>query len=276
LTVGTSDTASQSAPPDADGYAELRVDDLRLPPGIESEQFAKRLRLWRSFQEEFLASHPDAAPAAHRTMHDRALALMNSEVAQAFDLQSESTATREAYGRGRFGQGCLLARRLIERGVPFVEVTLGSLVNAAAGWDTHQDNFPAVRALSEELDAGWATLMDELAERDLLQDTTILWIGEFGRTPRINGNAGRDHFPAAWTCVFAGGGIQGGAVHGRTSADGLQIEDGAVAIADVLATLCAALGVPPERENVSDLGRPIRLAEGKPIGEILTDGDKSS
>jgi uncharacterized protein (DUF1501 family) len=110
--------------------------------------------------------------------------------------------------------------------------------------------------------------MTELKERGLLESTTILWISEFGRTPAINNTAGRDHFPAAWTCVFAGGGIRGGQAYGRTSADGTTVEENKVAISDVLATLCAALGVPPDNENVTQ-DRPIKLAEGVPIRDLL-------
>ena len=190
---------------------------------------------------------------------------MHPEVRTAFDLSSEPENVRRRYGSGLFGQGCLLARRLVQRGVPFVEVALGD----GLAWDTHQDNFRTVQSLSAELDAGWATLMTELDERGLLETTTILWMGEFGRTPVINANSGRDHFPAAWSCVFAGGGIAGGQAYGRTSADGTQVEENKVTIGDVLATLCAALGVPPDEENFTPSDRPIKLAEGTPIRELL-------
>lgn len=176
---------------------------------------------------------------------------------------------RDAYGKGRFGQGCLLARRLVERGVPFVEVSLGSTANNAIGWDTHQDNFKGVKELSGELDAGWATLMRELDERGLLESTTLLWLGEFGRTPKINAQTGRDHFPGAWTCVFGGGGVRGGTIFGKTSADGMTVEDGKVDVQRILATLCAASGVRPDTQHVSDIGRPIKIADGEAIGEIL-------
>lgn len=111
--------------------------------------------------------------------------------------------------------------------------------------------------------------MSELAEHGLLDSTTILWMGEFGRTPTINGNGGRDHFPAAWSCVFGGGGIAGGQAYGRTSADGNVVEENKVEIGDVLATLCTALGVDPEHENMTSSHRPIKIAEGTPISEIL-------
>jgi uncharacterized protein (DUF1501 family) len=146
---------------------------------------------------------------------------------------------------------------------------LGSLNENTFGWDTHQNNFAAVKRLSAELDAGWGTLMQELTDRKLLETTTILWIGEFGRTPTINPQGGRDHFPAAWTCVFGGGGIKGGQAFGKTSEGGQEVDEGKVDIPDILATLSAAVGVDPEEKNISEQGRPIKIAEGTPIKEIL-------
>jgi arylsulfatase A-like enzyme len=169
-----------------------------------------------------------------------------------------------------FGQGCLLARRLVERGVPFIEVSLSSTNGNNAGWDTHQNNFESVAALSGELDAGWASLMSDLKERGLLESTTIVWMGEFGRTPQINGQAGRDHFPRAWSCVLGGGGIAGGQTYGRTSDDGMDIEEDPVGVSDVLATMCEALGVDPAQSNISNTGRPIALVDGTPIRQLLT------
>jgi uncharacterized protein (DUF1501 family) len=147
-------------------------------------------------------------------------------------------------------------------------VSLGTN-SGGVGWDTHSDNFTQVKRLSGVLDAGWATLMRDLDERGLLDSTTILWMGEFGRTPNINRNAGRDHFPAAWSCVLAGGGIAGGQAHGRTSKDGLEVEDGKIGAEDVLATLCEALGVPSNTMQVSNLGRPIPITDGKPVRSVL-------
>ncbi len=267
LTVGAVDNGPVEAP--GEGYAELRVDDLEPARGVGKAQQTKRLELWRMIQNGFLATHRTASPIAHHTVYRKALNLMDSEVSKAFDVSQESDAVRDAYGRGRFGQGCLMARRLIERGVAFVEVSLGSLNAAAAGWDTHQNNFNSVKALSQQLDSGWASLMTDLQDRGLLENTTILWLGEFGRTPVINNNGGRDHFPRAWTCVFGGGGIRGGQAYGKTSADGGEVVDGKAQEGDVLATLCAALGVPPDHENISEQGRPIKITEGTPITEIL-------
>jgi uncharacterized protein DUF1501 len=266
LTVGATDGV-QAQPQAAGSYAELKVDDLT--PGVDKSQFAGRVDLWRTFESRFVARHRGPSPAAHQTVYERALKLMDSSAAKAFDLSEEPAKVRDAYGSGRFGQGCLMARRLIESGVSFVEVTLGSLSQNTFGWDTHQNNFTAVKSLSAELDAGWGTLMQELAERGLLDSTTILWIGEFGRTPMINPQGGRDHFPAAWSCVFAGGGIKGGQAYGKTSAGGEEVEEGKVDIPDILATLSTAVGVDPTTQNISEQGRPIKIAEGKAIREIV-------
>jgi hypothetical protein len=244
---------------------DLRLNDLELPPGVDAAQAARRMELWEKLQRKILAQNGSGAFEAHHSLYRKAADMMRPEVRSAFDLSSEPEDVRRRYGRGLFGQGCLLARRLVERGVPFVEVALGG----GLAWDTHQDNFRQVRRLSEELDAGWATLLGELQERRLLDSTTILWISEFGRTPVINASAGRDHFPNAWTCVLAGGGIRGGQAYGRTSADGMIIEENPVGIGDVLATLCTALGVPHDHENVTPADRPIKLADGVPIQDIL-------
>ena len=179
---------------------------------------------------------------------------------------------RDAYGRNLFGQGCLLARRLVERGVPFVEVTLAGVNGSNAfGWDTHNQNFEAVKRLSGVLDPAWGTLMEDLKQRGLLDSTLIVWMGEFGRTPKINNQQGRDHFPGAWSTVLAGGGIKGGQAYGKTSADGNKVETRPTSVGDFLATICQALGIDPLKQNNSNVGRPIRIAEptAKPIKEIV-------
>lgn len=265
LVVGGGGMASSPAPgaaTAAEGFSNLRVDSIRPPAGVTDAQMATRIELWRGLQQGFVGSHPSASPAAHQTIYDNALQMIHCDAAAAFDLKQEKNEVRERYGRGVFGQGCLLARRLVERGVPFVEVTLG-------GWDTHNDGFNQVRSLSEQLDAGWSTLMTELAERGLLESTTVLWMGEFGRTPQINGAAGRDHFPRAWSCVLGGGGVAGGQVYGKTSADGMQIEEDQTDAPRVLATLCGALGVDPYKEEFADSGRPLPIVDSSPIRELL-------
>jgi hypothetical protein len=274
LTVGATDQFQFQQPQQQPGgYAELGVDDLRNP-GVSRSQELDRLELWLTLQEGFLGKHGSASPKAQHTVYERAVRMMGSEASKAFDLSEEPDKVRDAYGRGRFGQGCLMARRLIERGVSFVEVSLGGVGGGAFAWDTHANNFPTVKNLCGELDAGWASLMTDLHNRGLLESTTILWMGEFGRTPKIQGNrgngGGRDHFPNAWSCVLAGGGIKGGQAYGRTSDNGTSVEEGKVDVGDVLATLCKALGVDPETRNISEVNRPIRIAEGQPIKELLT------
>lgn len=250
---------------------ELKVEDLQPPPTIGAEKLTARLGLLGSLNQRFLAEHQAATAIGHRIAYERAVRLMRSEAGKVFDLTSEPDTVRDAYGRNRFGQGCLLARRLVERGVPFIEVSLNGVENQAFGWDTHTDNFEQVRRLSEILDPAWSTLLTELSERGLLQDTLIVWMGEFGRTPVINPNGGRDHFPQAWSTVLAGGGVRGGQIVGKTSDDGQEVADRPVAVADLLATICLALGIDPDTQNLSNVGRPIRMvdASAKPLTEIL-------
>jgi hypothetical protein len=255
-----------------DAAAALKVQDLEPPRGIDRARSDARLALLDGFNADFCAEHPGEAPAGQRTAYARAVKLMRSASVKAFDLGNEPARLRDAYGRNPFGQGCLLARRLVERGVPFVEVSLSSADgNQLLGWDTHAQNFDTVKRLSAVLDAGWSTLMDDLRSRGLLDSTLIVWMGEFGRTPKINPRAGRDHFPGAWTTVLAGGGLNGGRAIGRTSADGTTVEERPVSVPDLLATVCLALGIDPRTQNVSNVGRPIRIADpaARPIVEAL-------
>ena len=250
----------------------LKVEDLEIPKGVTTESADARLGLLKSLDDDFISRRTAAAAFSHRTAYERAVRLMRSEAAKAFNLADEPAVLRDAYGRNQFGQGCLLARRLVERGVPFVEVTLAGVANnQALGWDTHTNNFDGVRRLSDVLDPGWATLIDDLKSRGLLDTTLIVWMGEFGRTPKINQIGGRDHYPQAWTTVLAGGGVRGGQVIGRTSADGTTVEERPVSVADLLATTCLALGIDPKKQNMSDVGRPIRIVDkdAKAIEELL-------
>ncbi len=254
-------------------YAEaLRVPDLLMPANLAENQLESRVSLLGDLQRDFVARHPQETARGHQTTYDRAVRLMRDTGRAAFDLDAESSALRDRYGRNLFAQGCLLARRLVERGVPFVEVTLGNIANNFLGWDTHNDNFNQVRRLSEVLDPAWATLMRDLRDRGLLETTTIVWMGEFGRTPRITNGTGREHYPTAWTTVLAGGGIRGGQAFGATSPDGMTVEGPrSVSVPDFLATLQMALGLDPTKQNMSNVGRPIRLADhgAQPITQIL-------
>jgi Protein of unknown function (DUF1501) len=232
----------------------LRVQDLDRPRDVSSAQAESRYDLLRDMEQSFLADRPTLVAQSHATAYDRAVRLMQSVGAKAFDLSEESARVRDSYGRNLFGQGCLLARRLVERGVPFVEVNLG-------GWDTHQNNFDAVKRLCGILDPAWGQLMTDLDARGLLDTTTILCMGEFGRTPRINQGTGRDHYPTAWSAVLAGGGIRGGQAHGQTTDDGTKVEGTPTNVTDLLATLCAALGIDHTKQNPSNVGRPIRIVD---------------
>jgi hypothetical protein len=247
----------------------LKVRDLAEPADVRGGRSVSRVQILEELEQEFLAQRPDASAQSHRTAYQRAVTLMRSAASKAFELADEPAMLRDAYGRNLFGQGCLLARRLVERGVPFVEVTLGG--NGGIGWDTHQDNFEQIKRLSAILDPAWSTLMEDLKTRGLLDSTLIVWMGEFGRTPRINGNKGRDHWASSWSTVLAGGGIKGGQVIGRTSADGMAVEDRPVTVPDLLATVCKGLGIDPRIQNQSNVGRPIRLVEptAKHIQEVV-------
>jgi hypothetical protein len=250
----------------------LQVQDLQPPAEVVAAHVNSRIGLLEDMERDFVARHPGVSAQSHRAAYERAVRLMRTAAAAAFNLSEEPARLRDAYGRNQFGQGCLLARRLIERGVPFIEVSLGGFNNNAFAWDTHQNNFDAVQRLSGILDPAWGTLMEDLRTRGMLDSTLIVWMGEFGRTPRINPQRGRDHFPNAWTTVLAGGGIRGGRIIGRTSADGTTIEGGRpISVPDFIATVCRTLGIDPMRQNMSNVGRPIRIADpnAQPIRELL-------
>ena len=268
--VGNAGFPGNQPGPDEAQY--LRVQNLDAARGVTDGQLDARLELLAGFEREFLAGHTAIPATSHQTAYQQAVRLMRSRARAAFELDQEDPRLRDAYGRNPFGQGCLLARRLVERSVPFVEVSLNGVAGMGGlGWDTHGDNFNAVSRLCEVLDPGWATLLEDLQRRGLLDTTLVVWMGEFGRTPRINQNKGRDHFPAAWSAVLAGGGLRGGQVIGRTSDDGMLVEDRPVAVPDLLATICTKLGIDPQRQNMSNVGRPIRIVnpDAKPIQELL-------
>jgi hypothetical protein len=250
----------------------LNVQDLAPPEGVDGDRARAREELLELGEKDFLTQRGGSPAVSHRTAYERALKLMRSTAVRAFRLDEEKALLRDAYGRNLFGQGCLLARRLIEQGVPFVEVTLNGTQGAnGVGWDTHQNNFDAVQELCGVLDPAWATLLDDLKTRGLLDTTTVVWMGEFGRTPKINEQKGRDHWANAWSVVLGGGGIKGGQLIGKTTADGMEVADRPVGTPDLLATVCRALGLDPMKQNPSNVGRPIRLVEptAQPVKEVL-------
>ena len=267
LLVGNGDTDPYSRGP---GVGDLRVPDLVSPAGVDPSRSAQRLGLLGAMNEEFVSTRDALTARSLGSAYQRALRLVSDEARRAFDLDAEKASLRDAYGRNLFGQGCLLARRLVERGVPFVEVSL-TVPGFGGNWDTHANNFTRLRSLCGVLDPAWATLVGDLKERGLLETTTIVWMGEFGRTPRVNPQAGRDHFPTAWTTVLGGGGVKGGQVIGETSRDGNEVTKRPVPVPDFLATVCGALGIDPTKANVSNIGRPIRVVDrgAKAIKEAL-------
>ena len=197
-------------------------------------------------------------------LHKKRAAKMRKSIEKAFDLADEKPAVKNAYGPSQFGQACLLARRLIERDVPVVEITMG-------GWDTHQDNFNLVQKRSIELDFAWGALMTDLQKSTRLETTLIVWMGEFGRTPRINANMGRDHWPASFSVVLGGGRIKGGQLIGKTSADGTTITERPVSPAEFLATIYQAVGIDPAKEYRSNTDQKVPLVEkgSKAVKELL-------
>jgi hypothetical protein len=249
----------------------LKVRDLSPTRPVETSHIDARIDILRDLEKDFAQEHPDTPPRSHRVANERAIKMMKTAAGRAFNLEEEPASIRDAYGENLFGQGCLLARRLVERGVPFVEITLAGVNGGMFGWDTHANNFAAVKGLCDVLDPAWATLMSDLQDRGLLDSTLIVWMGEFGRTPAINGNNGRDHYPNAWSAVLAGGGIVGGQAVGKTSPDGTKVEEREVTVPDFLATVCKVLGMDPEKQNPSGRGRPIRIVEksANPIREVL-------
>lgn len=242
------------------------VENLRS--FVNTSQFDSRVNLLDELEQGFSHTHPDAHPAvAHRTTYQRAVTLMRDRGARAFDIATEPQNVRSAYGTGNFGQGCLLARKLIEAGVQFVEVTLG-------GWDTHQNNFERVRTLSNQVDPGMSQLVIDLRERGLLDSTLVVWMGDFGRTPRINqrgAQPGRDHYPRAWSSVMIGGGIRGGQVIGRTDAEAATVVERPVGTLDFMATICRVMGIDYNKQNHAPNGRPIRIVDrgANPITQII-------
>lgn len=240
------------------------LPDLEKQNSAEVDRLAQRMRYLSVLERGFIKQERGSAATDHASILDRTVALLTSKQMSAFKIEQEKEATRERYGSSAFGKGCLMARRLVEQGVPFVEVDFD-------GWDTHSENF---KALSDrklpELDKGMSALVSDLAERGLLEHTAVIWMGEFGRTPRINGNAGRDHWARSWSTVLGGAGIRGGMAVGRTSADGTEVESDPYTSQDLMATVCKALGIPLETTFTSRQGRPMKIANGgKVISELF-------
>ncbi len=230
----------------------------------ESEdRFGSRLSMAKQLDAGFAEKYNVKNVRAYSDMYDDAVRMMRSEELKAFDLSGEDTELRDRYGRESFGQGCLLARRLVEHGVRHVEVSFGS-------WDTHNANFIRVPELCEELDAALSTLLQDLESRGLLQETLVVLATEFGRTPEINVNDGRDHHPQAFSCLLAGGGVRGGQIYGKKDERGFEVAEDKITPPDFNATIAYALGIPLDQVLYSPSKRPFTVADqGQPVSAIF-------
>ena len=247
------------------GSPEDGLQDSRRVKEVTKENFDRRLSLADKLNKTFHERYANADVQAYQDLYQEAIRLMNSKDLAAFNIDQESPETKKLYGTGRFAQGCLLARRLIEHGVRFVEVQLG-------GWDTHYDNFTAVEGRCHEFDQAYAALIHDLHQRGKLQDTLVVVATEFGRTPEIKSehSDGRDHHPSAFSCLLAGGGIKGGMKYGETDASGNKVRKDPVSVQDFNATIAHALGLPHELVVMSPSKRPFKIADkGTPILDLF-------
>jgi hypothetical protein len=271
-------------------YAPFNVQNPGTPPenirppqilgsgDIEQmERTRRRQRLFYTLEDHFMESQAPHlsegkerakfadASKAHSEIYQKGFSLVASKEGKVFDLKGESPRLIDEYGNSGFGRSCLLARRLIEAGVSAVEVNLG-------GWDTHNANFNAHRTrLQPELDKGMGTLVKDLVDRGMWRSTVLVWMGEFGRTPRINQNAGRDHWARCWSVVVGGGAIRGGQAHGSTDEDGTSVRDNPVRVGDLFATIYRGLGIDPTTQIRDPIGRPMSISgdRGTPIAALF-------
>lgn len=237
-----------------------RIRNLEM--GIEDTRLQQRMAALTLMETAFVKTTRGSAALDHQAVLKKTYDLMSSDQMAAFKVDSEPEAVKERYGTNGFGQGCLLARRLVEAGVPFIEVDLG-------GWDNHQGihNILETQKLPQ-LDQAMSALVEDLAQRELLDDTAIIWMGEFGRTPRINADAGRDHWARSWSAVVGGAGIKGGIAVGETNSDGTEVVTEPYSSEDLMASVCHALGISLETTYTSKNNRPMKIAGG---GKLIND-----
>lgn len=237
-----------------------RIRNLEMK--LEESRLHQRMMALREIESGFAKRTGDVPAIEHGKVLDKTYNLMTSSQMDAFRVEQEDDKVKERYGTNGFGQGCLLARRLVEAGVPFVEVDLG-------GWDLHNNVHQTLEDTKlPQLDRAMSALVEDLEQRGKLQDTAIIWMGEFGRTPRINQNAGRDHWARSWSCVVGGAGIQGGLAIGETSSDGTAVESEPFTSEDLMATVCQGLGIDLGTTFMSKNRRPMKIANG---GKIISD-----
>jgi len=240
------------------------LQDSHRANAVTAEMFDRRLERAQAMNREFAAAHDQKDVRAYSDMYDEAVRLMNSKDLEAFDLRKEPDQIRQAYGTSSFGQGCLLARRLIENKVRFVEVEHG-------GWDTHNENFEAMEEKLPVVDQALSALLSDLDSRGLLEETMVVLTTEFGRTPKIvTERSGRNHYPKAFSALMAGGGIKGGLKYGKTDATGEEVIEGKMSVPDFNATIAYGLGLPLDHIVHSPSGRPFTVADkGKPVTELF-------
>ncbi len=251
-------------------YAPFVVQDpnrmpmnVELPSGVDASRLKRRLGLVDKLSKDFAEAGGKIRVEDQQALQKAAASMVTSPRIKAFDLSLEKDAVRDRYGRSTFGQGCLLARRLVETGVTCVEVAMG-------GWDTHDDNFNRTKRLAEQNDPAFASLVEDLAARGMLDRTLVIWMGEFGRTPNINARTGRDHYPRAFSVAVAGGGLKGGMVIGNTGKDGREIKDRPISVQDLFCTIYEALDINPRKEHISAEKRPMKYVDGgESVKELL-------
>jgi hypothetical protein len=249
-------------------YAPLVVTNPNKPPDnlpvpVSAGRLNRRLGLLKELEAPLARTGAGPLVKDHQALYDQTARMALSPRTAAFDLDREPEKVRQAYGRSAFGQGCLMARRLVEAGVTFVEVQ-------SSGWDTHGNELASLKKLIPPVDQGTAALLADLRDRGLLAKTLVIWMGEFGRTPRINLAAGRDHYPQAFNVALAGCGVKGGRVVGATDKLGVEVIERPLAVADLFCTFCQALGIDPRKESQSNVGRPLKIVEfGKSIPEVF-------
>lgn len=246
------------------GNAESGLQNTKSPSYLQDDQFRRRMGLATQFDAKFKKSYDSALIDAYDETYREAVRLMSSSELKVFDVKQEDESIREFYGKTRIGQGCLLARRLVEKGVRFVEVELG-------GWDHHNDIYTRIPKLSSDLDNALGGLLKDLASKGMLDDVLVVLATEFGRTPKINENAGRDHHPGVFSGLMCGAGIQGGQVYGKSDAKGHSPDEDPIYPEDFNATIAAAMGLPLDDEFYAPNGRPFRICNnGTPIDQLLS------
>ena len=235
-----------------------------LEMGLDNKRLMQRMAALNLIEKGFIGEKRGASAEDHEKILKKTLDLMTSEQMEAFKVMKEPKEVQDKYGTDGFGRGCLMARRLVEAGVPFVEVDYG-------GWDNHANIHTELKDRKlPVIDKAIGALVSDLEDRGLLQDTAIIWMGEFSRTPRINGNAGRDHWARSWSVMVGGGGLKGGIAVGATNADGTSVDTEPYTSQDVMATICKTLGISLETTFTSKNGRPMKIANGgKVIKELF-------